>query len=429
MKNKKLLMLGTSNGTGAMVRYAQSQGIYVIVTDYLEPEKSRAKLIANEYWMINTADVDALEKKCRETNVTAVFCGVSGFNINSAMELCKRLNFPFYCTPEAIHFGRDKYDFKKICHECNAPVADDYFLPDDFTDEQAQSVKFPVVVKPVDRGANLGISFCNSIPELREAIKLVRKVSTNPKMVIERMITGEEWFSTYAIQKGVPRFLTLNAMYHEPGFPPSCYILTTTATNHIEQYLNEINEKIEEVLKRIGCTEGYAWMQVMRDVKDGKFYIIEMGYRLDGDLLYLPIKELLGYDVNKAMVDYACGIDSTSENPLPKSQKHALKKCAAGIRLWTKKACTIKKIEGLDEIAKLPGVNVETRRNVGDYEDIYRPLASITFAAADCDELGKMVDLVNKTVHFYDENDEDVIIKFTDMDNVKRIYEEGLQGR
>lgn len=422
-------MLGTSNGSCEMVRYAKSQGIYVIVTDYLEPQKSPAKLIANEYWMINTGALNELEKKCIEEKVTAIFCGVSGFNINAAMELCKRLHFPFYCTPEALHFGRDKYDFKKICRELNVPVAKDYFLSDNFTDEDAKDVIFPIVVKPVDRGANLGISFCNNIPELRKAIKVARSVSDNPKIIIEKMLHGEEWFSTYAISNGVPRFLTLNAMYPEPSYPASCYCLTTTATSHIEQYLQEINGKIEKVLQAIGCTNGYAWVQVMRDENDGKFYIIEMGYRLDGDLLYLPIKDLLGYDVNKAMVDYACGIDSSKENPLPPPQKHALVKCGSGQRLWTKKACTITKVEGLDEIAKIPGVNVEMRRNVGDKEDIYRPLGSITFTSKNCDELAKMVDLINKTVHIYDENGEDVIIKFTDMDKVKRIYQDGLEGK
>lgn len=55
-------MLGTSKASCEMIEYAKSQGIYTIVTDYFEPEKSKAKLIADEYWMISTGDFDALEK-------------------------------------------------------------------------------------------------------------------------------------------------------------------------------------------------------------------------------------------------------------------------------------------------------------------------------------------------------------------------------
>ena len=49
---KKLLMLGTSYGTLLMLDYAKSQGVYTIVTDYLEPEHSPGKLAT--IWSPNT---------------------------------------------------------------------------------------------------------------------------------------------------------------------------------------------------------------------------------------------------------------------------------------------------------------------------------------------------------------------------------------
>lgn len=84
---EKLLMLGTSLASEEIVKYAKSQGVYTIVTDYLEPEKSTAKLISDEYWMISTGELDVLEKKCREENITSVMCGCSEFNLEMTMEL------------------------------------------------------------------------------------------------------------------------------------------------------------------------------------------------------------------------------------------------------------------------------------------------------------------------------------------------------
>lgn len=49
MTQEKLLMLGTSYGSIAMIEYAKSQGIHTIVTDYLPPSQSKAKFIADEY--------------------------------------------------------------------------------------------------------------------------------------------------------------------------------------------------------------------------------------------------------------------------------------------------------------------------------------------------------------------------------------------
>lgn len=423
----KLLFLGTSNGTCEMVKYAKSQNIYTIVTDYLTPEKSAAKRIADEFWMIDTSNIDVLEKECISNCVNAIFCGVSGYNISFCMELCKRLKLPFYSSESARKISIDKALFKQKCREIGAPVAKDYFVSDDFLEEEIKDIQYPVVVKPVDQGANLGISFCNNLAELKDAFKLVRSVSNNPAIIVERKINGEEWFSSYAIKHGEVRFLSLNAMYHEPGYPSSVYCITTTATHHIEQYLKEINPKIEELLKHIGCTEGYAWVQVMRDNDDGKFYIIEMGYRLDGDLLYLPLKNLIDYDVTKVMIDYACGINS-DDNILPEPQQKAMKKIGVGQRLWTSKECTITKIEGFDIIENIPGTNVEMRRNIGDHEDIFRPLGTITYTADNIDEMIKMINLINETVHIYDENYEDVLIKFTDTETIKKAYFEGLAG-
>ncbi len=58
---EKLLMLGTSLQSREIVEYAKSQGMYTIVTDYLPPEESRAKLVSDAYWMVNTGDLDTLE--------------------------------------------------------------------------------------------------------------------------------------------------------------------------------------------------------------------------------------------------------------------------------------------------------------------------------------------------------------------------------
>ena len=427
---KKLLLLGSSNGTCDIVRDAQRKGIHTIVTDNLDSSISPAKQISDEIWNISTADVDLLEHKCKEEGINGVFCGVNGFNIMKSMELCRRLSLPFYCTPEAMHFENDKADFKKVCKEVGAPVAEDYFLTDALTTDEVEVVKFPVVVKPVDKGANVGISFCYNVDDLRKAFQLVRSVSDNPKIVVERMLHGEEWYSSYAIVNGEVRLLALNAMYHEEGYPTNCYTITTTVSNHVEQYIREINPSIETVLKKIGCTEGYAWVQVMLD-EDGHFYILEMGYRLDADKMYLPIKDILGYDTISSLVNYACGIKNDA-NILPPPQTKAFRKCGCGHMLWTKKKGKITRIEGLDVVSREPGFVVDywmPNFHIGCECDAYRAVGTITYTANNIDEFCEMIQFVNDTVHVYDENNKDLIIKYTNFDYLRKVYQEGLEGK
>ena len=318
---KKLLMLGTSYGTCLMLKYAKSQGVYTIVTDYNEPEHSPGKQISDEYWMINTGDLDALEAKCRADGVNAVVCGISEFNLEMCMELCRRLGLPCYCTPEAWHYSRDKVDYKALATAVGAPLATDYYLSDPPTRAELDAVRYPVVVKPVDLSCNRGISYVHNEEELLIACDYARSMSKSRKLVIERMLRGEEWYGVYALADGQVSLLGLCAMYAEPGFPKFCYSITSTLSNHVEDFCREINPHIENVLKAVGCREGYAWTQAMLD-EDGHFYILEMGYRLDGDMMFVPFKDLLGFDTIAWIVDYALG-KRNDPAQLPPSQQKA----------------------------------------------------------------------------------------------------------
>lgn len=423
---KKLLMLGTSSISCEMVEYAKSKGVYTIVTDYLPPEKSTAKLIADEYWMINTSELDVLEKKCREEGVTAVICGISEFNLEMCMALCKRLGFPCYCTPEAWHYSRDKEDFKTLCKKVGAPVATDYQVSDALTDEELDNVVFPVVVKPVDMSGNRGVSYCYNKEDLIAAYKNVRALSKSSKIIIERMLHGDEWYSSYAIADGKISLLALNAMYCQPGVPKNCYTVTTNVTNHIEQYIREINPKIEEVLKAVGCREGYAWTQAMLD-EDGKFYIIEMGYRLDGDHAFKYTDVIHNMHIIHDLVDLALG--EKKHVTLPSPQRHAFTKCGCGLELWTDKGGALTEIKGLDVMRNTPGVFVECLHNIGDTIIQYRPMCNISFTTETIDEMCALIDKVNKEVAFINEKGEDTVIKYTDFDFLKRVYKEGLEGK
>lgn len=427
MKQQKLLMLGTSLLSKEMVEYAKSQGVYTIVTDYLEPEKSRAKLVSDEYWMINVAEVDLLEQKCREEGITAVICGISEFCLEVCMELCKRLSLPTYCTPEAWHFSRDKDDFKKLCTEVGAPIAKDYYLTDALTEEELNSVEFPVVVKPVDMSGNRGISYCYNKEELIEAYKYARSVSKSDKIIIEKMLKGKEWYSNYAIVDGEIRLLTLNGMYAEPGHLKNLYSITTTVSDNVERFCKEINPKIEEVLKKVGCKQGLAWVQVMLD-EDDHFYIIEMGYRLPGDMTFIPYVEMFNLDVTKWLVDYSLGIKKPISE-MPNSQTAAYKQCGCCYSLWTHKEGVIAEINGIEEILSHKGFGYFSLNQVGSHMALHRPVGVVTFTSEDIEEMFEKIKLVNETVTIMDTEGENIYIRYTDFDYLRKIYQDGLEGK
>lgn len=419
-----MLMLGSSYASAEMVNYAKSLGVYTIVTDYLEPNKSKAKLVSDEYWMINTADIDVLEKKCREVGVDAVICGASEFNIEKTMELCKRLNLPSYCTPEAWHYSRDKDDFKKLCIEIGAPVAKDFYLTKEFNRQDLDKVSYPVVVKPVDLSGNRGINYCYNESELIKNYKYALSVSKSEKIIVEKMLHGKEWYAYYVLAEGEIKLLALNAMYAQPGELSNLYSLTTSISDEVKRFNQEINEKIIDVLKKVGCKEGIAWVQVMLD-DDNHFYIIEMGYRLPGDMPFIFYNELFNFDSIKWLVDYSLG-KKHSVSELPPAQTSSIVKCGISYSLWTKNDGIIKSISGLDGLQKTGKYKFFSPFNIGDSYGFHRSIGVLTFSADGIDEILEMLQKVNDSLIIKNEKNEDVFIKYTNFDFLRKVYKKGL---
>ena len=162
--------------------------------------------------------------------------------------------------------------------------------------------------------------------------------------------------------------------------------------------------------------------------EDNHFYVLEMGYRGDSEMLFLPYKELLGFDSVKLWVDYALGIKHEG-NILPPSQSKAFTKTATSYMLWAKKDAVIKQIIGMDEIEKMEHVYVGQWKTIGDQVHQYTSMATICFSNDNIEDTCEMIDKINRIVKFIDETDEDIIIKYDQFDYLKGIYQAGLEGK
>lgn len=414
---KKLLMLGTSKGSCEMIRIAKAKGVYTIVTDYLSPDVSVAKKIADEYWMINTGDLDSLEKKCIEEGVTGVVSGVSEFNLEMTMELTKRLGLPCYCTPEAWHYSRNKYDFKELCKKVGVRMAEDYHMSNPPTEDELEAVNFPVVVKAIDLSGNRGMSYCYNKEELITACKYARSKSKSETIIVERMLKGPEVAADYVMADGEIRLLSFNALNHQPGELQNCYSISTTEQKYLKRFLEEENEDIIRALKAVGCREGFAWVEMIVD-EDGHFYLLEMGYRLCGNEINVPLKKLSGIDVQEWIIDYALGVKHKPSD-LPPMQKNYYDGCGCVYCLWTNQEAVIGAIDGVEEILKDPKISWDSSFQVGDHVAEHRLMAEFMFVDKNIDEMCKTIELINQKVSIRNTFGEEMIIHYTDYDYLK----------
>ena len=416
---KKLLIMGKAQANREIIDYTRSIGVHSILTDNYSLAINPVKAYADEYWMISTEDIDALETRCREEKIDAIVCGISEFNIEQSMKLCQRLNLPFYCTPEAWSYSKDKMKFRELCEKMGAPMATYYPVKKDMRREDLDKVRYPCVVKPVDRNGNRGISFCFDETQLKKAFEYAFSVSKSDKIVVERMLKGQEYYAFYAMAEGEPALIALHTMCHQPNYPYNCYSFLTSDTKELEHFLRELNEKLMQVLKAVGCREGVAWFEFILD-EDNHFYILEMGYRMNGELTFLCYEDVCGFDVIKWLTDISLGVKH-KKSDLPKSQTKAYEKSANVFACWTKEAGKVVRIDGLDELAHLPNVHVTFVAQEGDFVDKYRHIGSVIFSAQNFNDKVKMLEKIKNTLRVVNEKGNNIAIFYTDYERLKEV--------
>ena len=416
-KMKKLLMLGSSKGSIEMIQYANKIGIYTIVTDPNLPERSPAKRYSDEFWMIDACDIDMLEKKCIEEGVNAVCCGISTSCIPSAIKLCNRLGLPFYCNEHAWHYTINKFDFKRLCRTCGVPLAKDFFVSENPTNEELNNIEFPVVVKAVDQSANRGMTFCYKPEDIVSAIKYAHSFSKNKNIVIEKMLHGCEYTAYYCLVDGDAKLVCLFSDLSDDRYPNSCYLINTTICSKTKLFMKEVDPYFRDFLKKANATNGVCWIELILD-KDEHFYVIEMGYRMSGDMMAIPIDYKYGFNSYKWLVDYSLGEKQT----LPYiSDEHDNRFNSCSYIIWSGNSSgVITKIEGLEMLGHISNLKITNDIYVGSKYHEYQYLLTLTFTNKTIEELIDNLKTINEAVKIYDECGKDISIKFSNFDKLYR---------
>lgn len=417
---EKILFLGGEPGTYEMIQYAKEQGVYTIVTDWFDLEHSRAKRAADEYWMISYADINRIEKKCRKEKVTAIMAASSEYATGVMIELCERLALPCFATKESFHYEKDKADFKKMCREVGVPVPKEYKLSNDLSKEEIERIEFPVAVKPVDQSGGKGITYCYNREDLIDAFGRVSEFSNNPKKVIEKMIEGKVFTVYYALAEGDVSLLCMQSELKsqtKDNTVSSCFA-SSTATHYVHEYVEQMNDKVIEVIKRCGCRENVAWIEVILD-DEGKFYAIEFAQRLGQDLIPLEYSRIGEVDLLKWGVDSALGRKHSRED-LPKGLEYPMKKYAYSYMLCCRKSGTVKEIVGVEKLQQHKNVDILLDICIGDKLQISgKEIGYIGFYTETLDEAYKLIEEINTSVLIRNEKNEDMLVPYATVERFK----------
>lgn len=424
MKQEKYLMIGASTGSRELVLDAKNNGCYAIAVGPEGTRRSIHALGADEVWIVDTSEIDEIERRCREAGVTAIMAGVSEFNLEVCIELCRRLGLPFYSTNESRVYENSKALFKKLAHSTGAPVSPDYHVSLVPTEQELKSIKYPVVVKAINLSANRGMSFVYNEDQLYPALDLARTMSGKEEVVVEKLLSGTEYAVHYVIADGEPRFLCMVTLLSPPNCPTSCYSITITESDQVKNYIDNVDEPVKRLLKQAGIREGICWFEMMEDNQN--LYLLELGCRLSGLQTAICFNHVYGFNEYHWLNETSRGIHhSHSQLPSPNTSLQYHEKCSISYVIWSdSKGGTIGKMEGVQEIASLDGVVVEQWLKPGDTVDPYRYLIFFIIKAESHEELVQTLQKINSLIRIENTDGENMAILYEDYERLRSLHED-----
>lgn len=361
MNRSHLLVIGSNPETAALVKVAKDEGHLVTVVDPVE--NSPAKKIADYSFCIDGFDVDSICDIATSTDVTGVLIGVLDVLMPSYFNVCNRLGFPCYANEKTIQAFSSKLAFSSACAQFGIPSIPSFRDPSLICEND-----FPVLVKPVDSGAGIGISICRSSDGLRSSIDKAQRVSKSGGVLIEKYMQCADMSAYYTFVDGFP-VLTATTDRFTSRFTdfgsPVC-IGASYPSRFEQDFLSVVHPKLLQLFSSLDIRAGVFNLQLFYE--QGQFFAYDPGFRLQGEGYHFHIFDQAGVDQRKMLIDFALGRTTDYQDASISISDFRLCRDSRALTVWVLlREGTIARVSGLNLIRSLePCFFILERLGVGD---------------------------------------------------------------
>ena len=298
----KVAILGGNPETGALVEVANRMGLHTLVLDPYP--LSPAKRHAATAYDVDVTDLDAVDRVIQDEQVTGVLVGVADPLVPYYQKICERNHLFCYANEHIIHALTSKSHFAETCVAHGIAVTPCFDV--DWTSEDAlENLDYPVVVKPVDAGAGVGISVCQTPQELQSGVRRALAVSIRKELRIEKFMSCDDMFAYYTFVDGVAHLSALADRHKtdKQGQFSSVCIGAEYPSRHAHRFVQEVHPKLVNMFRALGIQNGVLLIQFFVD--DQAFYAYDPGFRLQGEAPHLYLKHFNHFDQREMLLRFA----------------------------------------------------------------------------------------------------------------------------
>lgn len=301
---KKLAILGASYLQLPLVQKAKELGLETIC--FAWEEGAVCKDLCDKFYPISITDKKEILKICKAEKIKGITSIATDVAVSTMSFIAEEMGLVGNSAHSSA-MSTNKYLMREAFSQKKLPVP--RFLSISNLEEinQIDGLKYPLIVKPVDRSGSLGITMIDDQKQLLQATDNALKESFNNQAIIEEFIQGREisvetisWEGkhyvlahTEKVTSGAPHFVELE--HHQPS--------DLVNKTNIKQIENLVFDALDSLDIKFGAS--HAELIITDSVE---VYITEIGARMGGDFIGSDLVELsTGYDYLKGVIDIALG--------------------------------------------------------------------------------------------------------------------------
>ncbi|MBP7734964.1 MAG: alpha-hydroxy-acid oxidizing protein [Spirochaetes bacterium] len=364
---KTIMIIGGGLLQMPVILTAKKMGLQVIVTDY-NPNALGMK-DADIPIVMSTRDIEGSVRVAKAQNELTSISGVLTVGTDASMAVAavaNALNLPGIKFEDA-EAATNKIKMRMRFKEHGVPSPN--FLPVWSLSDAKKAgkiLKFPVVIKPSDNMGARGVMRIENFNQLPDAFKFSKSASPSGELIMEEFMEGPELSLDAIIYNGEITFTGVADRIIE--YPP---FFIETGHNMPSSLSREIQDSACNVMKlgihALGLDIGAAKGDI-KITKDGPM-IGELAARLSGGFMSaytFPYSS--GVDLMKAAVEVALGQEPGNLEPV-------INRFCIERAIITKPGI-VKKISGLEEALKVPGIK-EIFLNVKPGDKVIQPRSNV----------------------------------------------------
>lgn len=311
----KALVLAGGLPQIVLINQLKQRGVTTILAD--GNEHPLARPYADLFYQVNIFDIEAVKKIAVDEGVDFLITCCADQVLLVVAQVSEMLGLPWYIDYKTAVRVSDKREMKRIFMENNIPTSR-YVELAELDMEQIKDLAYPLIVKPVDAYSSKGVRKALNVDELKQYFAEAAQISRNGGVIVEEFCQGEEISVDLYVEDGVAHVLCVSNS--EKLKDEDRFIIFRGKYPAIADtaLLERIRYVAQQIVDAFGLKNCPMLIQMISNGKDVS--VLEFCARTGGNMKYILIQRVSGFDVISAVIDLTMGVRPKVEIKPPQHQ-------------------------------------------------------------------------------------------------------------